>query len=425
KPFVAPPPSRNAYVPPPKEAPQVKTYRRDEDPEIADRQAQDQDAAEKSGLSANTATNPNEAEEEGPKLSLKERIALLQKQQQEQAERAAAAMHKEKPKRPVQKKRLESHEGHAEDSEDTELEKVPTAGSATRASIDHARPPRPSHDIKSPESQHYDRDVLSDANDADQSGAGETEDQDGDSTSVEGDEKRTALQPPLPLRAPAAPAREPDVGDEQDVANEDEQDEEEEEDEMDAETRRKLELRERMAKMSGGMGMPGMFGGIPMGGLPPKKKKSTGDKKADESEEPHVPQQRVAMFPMPGMPSVRSPEQENRQLAVEKEDEPHHPVTGSHPADEVTDVEDVTPHALSRTPTAESAPPVPQDGKLYIPRKPVNACVRPLLDHFQLSSSEVVSKTYTAFDGISEYVMTVSVSSMSRVVEENPPTTGC
>ncbi len=34
-PFVAPPPSRNAYVPPPKEAPQVKSYRRDEDPEIA------------------------------------------------------------------------------------------------------------------------------------------------------------------------------------------------------------------------------------------------------------------------------------------------------------------------------------------------------------------------------------------------------
>jgi hypothetical protein len=410
KPFVAPPPSRNAYVPPPKEAPQVKTYRREEDPEIADRQAQDQEAAERSGLSGTNTANTNE-EEEGPKLSLKERIALLQKQQQEQAERAAAAMqHKEKPKRPVQRKRLESHEGQAEDSEDTELEKVVSAGSVTRASTDHARPPRPSHDIKSPELQQHEREVLSDANDADQSGAGETEDQDGDSTSVEGDEKRTVgHQPPLPSRAPAAPTREPDVGDEQDVAEEEE--EEEEEDEMDAETRRKLELRERMAKMSGGMGMPGMFGGIPMGGLPPKKKKSTGDKKVEESEEPHVPQQRVAMFPMPGMP-VKSPEQENKQLTVEKEDEAYHPVTGAHSAEEVPDVEDVTPQAISSTPTGETAPPVSQDSKHSIPRKPVNSCTIPLLGHLQLPSSETVSKTYVAFDGVSEYVMTVSVSSM-------------
>lgn len=415
KPFVAPPPSRNAYVPPPKETPQVKTYRREEDPEIADRQARDQEAAEKSGLLVNSSQNTNEGEEEGPKLSLKERIALLQKQQQEQAERAAA-MHKEKQKRPAQKKRLGSHEGPAEDSEDTELEKVVSAGSTTRASTEHSRPPRSSHDIKSPESQHRDREILSDANDADQSGAGETEDQDGDSTSVEGDEKRTVShQPHLPLRAPAVPMREPGVGDEQDAANDnEEEEEEEEEDEMDAETRRKLELRERMAKMSGGMGMPGMFGGIPMGGLPPKKKRSTGDKKMEESEEPPIPQQRVAMFPIPGMPPVRSPEQEHRQLVVEKEDETHHPVTGTHAAQEVPDVEDLTPQPISRTTTSEGVPPISQDSKILIPRKPISSCARPLLDHFQYSSSETVSKTYTAFDGVSEYVMTVSVSSMFR-----------
>ncbi|KAF2999803.1 hypothetical protein E8E13_006397 [Curvularia kusanoi] len=409
KPFVAPPPSRNAYVPPPREAPQVKTYRREEDPEIADRQAQDQEAAEKSGLTGSSNAPANDAEEEaGPKLSLKERIALLQKQQQEQAERAAAAMqHKEKPKRPAQKKRLESHEGLAEDSEDTELEKVASAGSTTRASTDHARPPRTSHDIRSPDSQHRERELLSDANDADQSGAGETEDQ-GDSTSVEGDEKRAVShQPPVPVRAPAAPAKEPDVGDEQDVA--DEEEEEEEEDEMDAETRRKLELRERMAKMSGGMGMPGMFGGIPMGGLPPKKKKSTGDKKVEESEETAMPQQRVPMFPMPGMP-VKSPEPENKQMAVEKEDELDHPVTGAHAPDEVPDVEDVTPQAISRTVTGESAQSIPQESKYFVPRKPVSSPPAPLLGHLQLPPSETVSKTYLAFDGVSEYVMTVSVS---------------
>ncbi|KAF2029715.1 hypothetical protein EK21DRAFT_67151 [Setomelanomma holmii] len=403
KPFVAPPPSRNAYVPPPKEAPQVKTYRREEDPEIAERQAQDQEAAHKAGLDSHDGPKAQEAEEEDqPKISLKERIALLQKQQQEQAERAAA-MHKEKPKRPPVKKRTESHDAPAEDSEDTGLEKVTSSGSRPRESLDHARPPRTSHDIKSPDLNHN-RDLVSE-NDADQSGADNTEDAEGTSTSVEDDEDRSKRHPPLPTRAPAAPSHEPNVGDEQD----NEEEEAEEEDEMDAETRRKLELRERMAKMSGGMGMPGMFGGMPMGGLPPKKKKPA-EKKAGEGEDYHAPQQRVAMFPMPGMPSVRSPEQEDRQLAVEKEQEHPHPVTDAHTADEVADMEDVTPQPTQRTPTGERPPPIPTESKFMISRKPLGRFARHVLDCSASACSEVVSKTYVASDGISEYVMTVSVS---------------
>jgi hypothetical protein len=217
------------------------------------------------------------------------------------------------------------------------------------------------------------------------------------------------------VRAAAAPAQEPDVGDEQDV-----EEEEEEEDEMDAETRRKLELRERMAKMSGGMGMPGMFGGMPMGGLPPKKKK-TAEKKVEDTEETSVPQQRVAMFPMPGMPSVRSPEQEDRQLAVEKEDHESHPVTGSYTAEEVPDVEDITSQPMQRTPTGERPPPIPSDSKFLVPRKPLDIFRRPIAVRSQLSSSELVTKTYLASDGISEYVMTVSVASMFRSVAQLSP----
>jgi len=404
KPFVAPPPSRNAYVPPPKEAPQVKSYRRDEDPEIAERQAQDQDAADRAGLTTKE-TQHEEEEDNQPKISLKERIALLQKQQQEQAERAAAAVHKDKPKRPPPKKRVESHEGHAEDSEGTELERVATATSRTRESMDHARPPRTSHDIRSPDSAHHARDLVSE-NDADQSGADNTEDAEGSSTTVEEDDDRSKQQhPPLPIRAPTAPSHEPNVGDEQDV---EEEEEEEEEDEMDAETRKKLETRERMAKLSGGMGMAGMFGPVPTF---PKKKK-TAEKQAEETEERSMPQQRVAMFPMGGMPSVKSPEQENRQLAVEKEDEEHRPVTSSHAADEIADVEDLTPQHMQRTPTGERPPPIPS-GKFMIPRKPLAFLTRRDLDCCRSSPfSEVVSKTYTASDGASEYVMTLSVSSM-------------
>jgi hypothetical protein len=410
RPFVAPPPSRNAYVPPPKEAPQVKSYRREEDPEIAERQVQDQEAADRAGLASHDAQSTQENEEDNqPKISLKERIALLQKQQQEQAERTAAAMHKEKPKRPPPKKRLESHDGRAEDSEDTELDRVASGASRQRESMDHARPPRTSHDIRSPDSHHA-RELVSE-NDADQSGADNTEDAEGSSTSVEDDEDKSKHQhPPLPIRAPAAPTQEPDVGDEQDV-----EEEEEEEDEMDAETRKKLELRARMEKMSGGINMAGMFGGMPMGGIPPKKKK-TADREAEEREEQSIPQQRVAMFPMPGMLSAKSPEQEGRQFAVEKEHEPSHLVTSSHAPDEVPDVEDVTPQPMQRAPTGERAPPIPSDRKFLIPRKPLDCFVRPTLDCFQSASSELVTKTYCASDGASEYVMVVSVSSMFGVV---------
>jgi hypothetical protein len=405
RPFVAPPPSRNAFVPPPKEAPQAKLYRREEDLEIAERRAQNQEAADRAGLAPHDANKQENEEGDQPKISLKERIALLQKQQQEQAERAAAT-HKEKPKRPPPKKRTESLERPAEDSEDAGLEKVVSGGSRARESLDHARPPRTSHDITSPDSHPSNRELVSE-NDADQSGAGDTEDAEGTSTSVEDDDERSKTQhQPLPIRAAAAPLQEPDVGDEQDVEEGDD-----EEDEMDAETRRKLELRERMAKMSGGMGMPGMFGGVPMGGLPPKKKR-TAEKKLEENEEYSVPQQRVAMFPMPGMPTVKSPEQEDKQLAVEKEDEVFHPVTGTHSVEEVPDIEDVTPQPVHRALTEERPPPVPSDSKFMIRRKPLDSFSRKSLDCFDMPFSETVSKTYSANDGASEYVMIVSVRSM-------------
>ncbi|KAF1998754.1 hypothetical protein P154DRAFT_564502 [Amniculicola lignicola CBS 123094] len=412
KPFVAPPPSRNAYVPPPRETPQVKSYRRDEDPEIAERQVQDQDNAERAGLAGPTSPTANEGDEDQPKpTSLKERIALLQKQQQEQAERAAA-MHKEKPKKPPMRKRTESHDPRGQDSEDAPLEKVLSSESKERASTDSGRPRRSSHGVKSSEAPPI-RDLHSDANDADQSGAGDTEDAEGTSTSVEDDDDHVKQQRPTLARAPTAPTKEADVGDEDGAADEEEEDEEE--DEMDAETRRKLELRERMAKMSGGMGMAGMFGGgIPMGGPPPPKKKPSAKKSTGDSEDYSMPQQRMPMFGLPGMPPpVKSPEVEDTELAAEKDDAPSHQISQGRSADEVPDAEDITPQPPQRTPTAERPPPVPTESKFLIPRAPVDGFVRQTLDCLQLSASETVSKTYVCFDGKSEYVMTVCVSRRS------------
>ncbi|KAK8207441.1 SH3 domain protein [Phyllosticta capitalensis] len=354
KPFVAPPPSRDAYVPPPREAAPQKIYRRDEDPEIAERQAQDQESAEKAGLAGSASAEP-EGEEDQPKpTSLKERIALLQKQQMEQAARQAERQ-TEKPKRPP-KKRVESHETEP-------LSETTEGGDPEEANAAKKRHP---HVPKAAEPRLSE--PLSDGNEADQSAAGETtEDAEGLSTSIEDDEdksraKAAAISAP---RAPAAPVHEPEVGDEEDAAEEDE--EEEEEEEMDEETRRRMELRERMAKMSGGMGMAGMFGppgGMPMPGMkPPKKSGSGSERKSTESrreveQSPPPPAQRVPMIPIPGMPhpAVRSPDSEGTELAVEKEEETSHPVTDKYSAEEVPDVEDVRSEASHKGHPQERIP---------------------------------------------------------------------
>lgn len=146
KPFVAPPPKGNTYVPTQRNAPVAPVYRRDEDPEIKEREAENTEQAQKAGL---LPTESKEGDEDQPKpMSLKERMALLQKQQQEQAQRhAEAASKKEKPKRPA-KPRMPSHEP-AEESVEEEaaapyipapLERRDTGETGGRRSLDVAQP---------------------------------------------------------------------------------------------------------------------------------------------------------------------------------------------------------------------------------------------------------------------------------------------
>lgn len=355
KPFVAPPPSKDAFVPPPREAAPQKIYKREEDPEIAATAAETQDLAEKAGFSPTS----NEDGEDQPKpTSLKERIALLQKQQAEQAARhAEAAQKKEKPKRPV-KKRTESHdvvEGH-DGGEGAALERQESQDTVGKQSIEStreepaARAPMPRR--KSSRGPPVipgaiPRESFGDGNEADMSGAGdETEEPEDMSTGRDdSDEKPRLRAPPPPARAPAAPRHEPDVGEEEGASEEEvetiaaedeEEEEEEEEEEIDPEVRRKEELRARMAKMSGGMGMHGMFGppgGMPMPGpsLPPKKKSSgTSDKKQVDVDTPIA---RAPPVPMPGMSRVTSAEEETRPG----------PITGSRDPEDVADIEDIEP----------------------------------------------------------------------------------
>lgn len=301
KPFVAPPPSRTAFVPTAREAPPPKVYRREEDPEIAQRRADDEAAAQKVGLA------PAEGEEEdAPKpVSLKERIALLQQQQQEQANRNTGTTHKKKPAKPPTK-RTESYEAEATPARDI-IDTDQDRNARTSADLPREQPTRrPSKGPKIPENPP--REPFSDGNEADQSAAGETTEENEPESSAE---ENTAVQ-----RHRRASVAQADVGEEEDLTEEGEDEEEESEDE---ETRRKRELRERMAKISGQGGFNPMFGGggmgisMPgMGGPPPKKKKPAPERRAEEEDEtpatssaPRVPMPGIAI---PGMSRTMSSE---------------------------------------------------------------------------------------------------------------------
>ncbi|EAW13905.1 SH3 domain protein [Aspergillus clavatus NRRL 1] len=361
KQFVAPPPSKNAYVPPPREPP-AKIYRRDEDTEVQEHATREPPVSESRPAPVEAA---DEGAEDQPKpTSLKERIALLQKQQLEQAARhAEAAQKKDKPKRPP-KKRVESHED-ADVGEEQQPENLDTAP-ARDHSVETVKPgilPVPPPTLPPPVQE-----SVSDANDADYSAAADTEDADEMSTSKEDleDRSRTEARPATEIEKKADDGHkgEPDEGEERD------EEEEEEEEEVDPEVKRRMELRERMAKMSGGMGMMGFFGppgGMPVPGAAPRKPKAAveTDRREEDSEKaapavaPPVP-----VMALPGMNTAR-PVIPSASVEKEAEEESQTTtITEQHHPQEVPDVEDVVSEESSRRasidrPAAPQERPVP------------------------------------------------------------------
>ncbi|KAG9230772.1 SH3 domain-containing protein [Amylocarpus encephaloides] len=378
--WVAPPPSNQAYVPPPREPVQpTKIYRREEDPEIRAIESENQEQAEKAGLAP--TSNEGDGEEQTKPTSLKERIALLQKQQADQAARHADVLKKEKPKKPA-KKRTESYGNtEGEDGDGASLERKDTEETVGKQSMDsvreeHNTPRRRKSSRGAPTTPSlHPRKSFGDGNEADMSGAGDTTEEPEEMSTGrdDSDEKPRTRAPPPPVRSNTTPRREPDVGEEEGAAEEpsnelaEDEDEEEDEDDIDPEVRRKEELRARMAKMSGG---PGMMFGMPMPSpIPAKKKKLTGtnEHKSGEqgAEEPHSATTRappVPMMPLPGLPKVRSPEETSKNV---EQDDDYTPVSASREPDEVPNVEDVVPDqsrgAPPPVPSQEptSAPPIP------------------------------------------------------------------
>lgn len=413
KPFVAPPPARDSYVPPPREhVPPPKVYRREEDPEVVEQQAQDQENAERAGLVVNESA---ETVDDAPKTSLKERIALLQKQQQEQAGRRTEVSSKEKSNRPTKKRTGSTDTANTVTSREGEdAEHTGSRSSAQRTSMDSSydspRPPparRISRDPRSPEL--LARDSARDENDQDISGAGETEEPESMHTEIEEHGERMITHP-NPLSRTSTITAQPMSQPVEDV-----QEETEEEDEIDAETRRRMELRQRMAKMSGGMGMPGMFGGgMPMPGPAPKKPQPVDiSDRRGISEGPTTPivTQRMPMVPIPGMQDASEFRAEGRPV-VGKEPEHERPFTANRDPEEVPDVEDLRP--MPAVPQHMAVPPSPQGTT-----KESNVSIQHSSSHVEmstpLSNDSNARWSYVVYDHEQEKYLKVDVFSRCRV----------
>ena len=325
KPFVAPPPSKNAYVPPPQASAPQTVYRREDPPDAAVSASAEPQSEEQQVLPQPAVVSEGNTEDHPKPTSLKDRIALLQKQQLEQAARHAEK--KDKSRKSAKKPESDQPLPIEEDAEGESLGNTLSSEPPRKRSVESSRDtPIPSGRSipKSRKSQDETplggptnappRELLSDTNDADQSGAADTEGEELSPGRDDSDEK-----PEKVVASPQARSQVLDpLGGREERNNEDgdEPNEEEEDEEIDPEVKRKMELRERMAKMSGGMGMAGMFGmpGSMPPRAPPKQGTSSSNHKASgessrQSEHPTTQITPVPMIPMPGLTKVRSPDE--------------------------------------------------------------------------------------------------------------------
>ncbi|RKF50443.1 putative sh3 domain-containing protein [Golovinomyces cichoracearum] len=269
KPFIAPPPSKNAYIPLLREHSVPTIPRCEEEQVLSKKEFDKQEKLEKPSYTSIDTANFDQTKP----TSLKERIALLQKQQLEQASRLAeVAQKKEKLKRPA-KKQAESttQVGITEEIQSTSEicePKCVTASTSTDENEHKNNGRRKSY--RSIETNV--RTSSGDGNDADVSGAGD------DTTETDDkDEFQEKIRNTVSDLASTVVPQDLHAENEISIEKDDEDEDEDEDEDTDIEIRRKEELRARMAKMSGGMGMHGIFGpvgALPMPGvvIPPKKK---------------------------------------------------------------------------------------------------------------------------------------------------------
>lgn len=303
KPFIAPPPSKNAYIPLPRDQIIPKVSRKDDDQGEKKNQLDTQGKAEiSSSFIADAATT-----DEPKPTSLKERIALLQKQQLEQASRSYdAALKKDKSKRTAKKQpdrkssiqtTDEGSNAHSESSEpksdnrrvsleDDEQNQCSRSKSSfdadsrllceeTRASV--SRVSNESHEAGKKDQNHtndtneipeksvpdrnpiglpkgYENDGLNHGEESQTDDKYNNEDNDDKNEKDEKDDKDGKDD-----KDDNEDNEDNDDNDDNEDNDDNDDNEEDEDNEIDAEIRRKEELRIRMAKLGGGIGMHGIF----------------------------------------------------------------------------------------------------------------------------------------------------------------------
>ncbi|KAI5282495.1 hypothetical protein KEM54_002694, partial [Ascosphaera aggregata] len=320
KSFVAPPPSKDSYVPPIQpQAPPPLIYKREEtsDSQRGQRQQDRRDSDSDSAYSpaAARAEEHSEEEEQQPRTTLKERIALLQKQQLEQAARRSEAAHKkDKPKKPV-KKHLEPQHEHITTQN---LQPDESAAESDHKEFAHNQLHAQVETDVQRQQGNEEIDTQEHAAAAPESGAADYKNEEAQAHGEQQSRRASAEHGDDCIAGQEAwqqkEVDECETGEKEDE-DEEEQDEEDNEEDIDPEIKRRMAIRDRMAKMSGAMGMMGMFGGPP-GGMPgmlpinplappmpavaPKKKKEyPPDQREQEQEAPalsHAPP-----VPMPGL----------------------------------------------------------------------------------------------------------------------------
>ena len=329
KAYVAPPPSRNAYVPPPKDT----AYTPHKRGSVADNTGHSQ-RIEGPPATVQDDNIPEPSEEQPKPTSLKDRIALLQKQQLEQAARhAESAQKKEKPPKPP-KKSTSQQSGESqmigtvqEDTfEDTPVDR--NEDDPRRGTHPARRGSKMVEDIGDGNETTVPRELLSDTNDADQSAGGDTED--GGEVFGNQNRARSTNRQEEPVSAQTdVVVTSPELKQPETLAKENQEiDISDQDEDIDPEVRRRMEIRERMAKMSGGMGMAGMFG--PAGGLPtnnPRKPKQTAfgstERVASGHEREPISDDRQPV-PIMALPGMSFPTRQKVQ-SPESEDELFHP----------------------------------------------------------------------------------------------------
>lgn len=283
--------------------------------------------------------NKEDEEEHQPITTLKERIALLQKQQLSQQGLPGLGLpKKEKPKKPAEKRRGSSVD------EQAPVEAAPPSSA----------PEQP--DNHKPQNIGYEhRESLDGRSDADSKDT---------KTIASTAQKGRSFEENEPSRPSTADDNQnldkaEDGTEEKGVAEE--SDEESNGEELDPEIQRRIAIRERVARISGGVGMNAMFGAPPgFGAIPgaghPKKAKSSSEsshRPSLEHDEPSpVPAPPVPLpgYELPRRTGVASKTEIEEQIEEETEDEPSRHVT----AEETTSKVDSRRQSTDETSQAPS-----------------------------------------------------------------------